>query len=201
MELRGRPRNPESTSRSIRLARRPIKAVVCDARPRRPRATRHNESQLSSDTITGEHCDHFVCRGALATVNVSDLKQQTPACGSSPEACHAPECAAPSSAVRDVVMNGRPHNGANDVSAKAQASFVPRAKFDGSRRVECECGAVLRTYVLPFGDDRGTFRAVCRVCRTRWICRCEQCWRMLIQTGPRPSACRRLPRREKPAES
>jgi hypothetical protein len=66
-----------------------------------------------------------------------------------------------------MVMSRRPADRAADAST-APRSFVPRASFDGLLRVECECGAVLRTYALPFGDDRGTFRAVCRSCSTHW---------------------------------
>ena len=39
---------------------------------------------------------------------------------------------------------------------------------DGTRRVECACGAHLRTFSLPFGTERGTFRARCRECHAQW---------------------------------
>jgi hypothetical protein len=39
---------------------------------------------------------------------------------------------------------------------------------DGTRRVECACGAHLRTFSLPFGTERGTFRARCRECHVQW---------------------------------
>ncbi len=43
-----------------------------------------------------------------------------------------------------------------------------RTELEGMRRIECECGTMLRAYSLPFGDSRGTFRARCRTCSTIW---------------------------------
>jgi hypothetical protein len=51
--------------------------------------------------------------------------------------------------------------------ASAERPFTGAA-IDVTRRIECACGAHLRTYALPFGDLRGSFRAVCRVCGKRW---------------------------------
>jgi len=43
-----------------------------------------------------------------------------------------------------------------------------RVLHEGTVRVECSCGTLLRVFCLPFGDARGTFRARCRGCATQW---------------------------------